>query len=124
VKLEFTEHGRIAANIVVERPETLDALHRDVRGLERALHQAGVSSDGDKLEYNLRGHDGNSRLGAGSHSLTDNSGDGHGPTTQEHPDTGQGSEAPLAERDMEPNATMSPPPWQRAWVSTGVDLEV
>ena len=38
-----------------DRPETLEALQRDARGLERALQDAGLRTDSNSLSFNLRG---------------------------------------------------------------------
>ena len=45
------------ARIVVDRSETLHLLQRDSRGLEQALNQAGLSTDGDSLNFSLRQQD-------------------------------------------------------------------
>ncbi len=55
VKLEFANDGRLSASIAVERPETLDLLQRDARGLERALQDAGIKTESGSLTFNLRG---------------------------------------------------------------------
>lgn len=41
--------------VTVERPETLELLQRDARGLERALQDAGLRTDSGSLNFNLRG---------------------------------------------------------------------
>jgi flagellar hook-length control protein FliK len=58
VKLEVTHDGRIAAVITAERSETLDMLQRDARALERALQEAGLKTDANSLQFNLRGENG------------------------------------------------------------------
>ncbi len=55
VKLESGNDGIIRASISAERSDTLDLLQRDVRGLERALQDAGVKTDSGSLSFNLRG---------------------------------------------------------------------
>lgn len=55
VKLENASDGTLRAVISAERPETLDLLQRDARGLERALQEAGVKTDSGSLSFNLRG---------------------------------------------------------------------
>jgi flagellar hook-length control protein FliK len=55
VKLENASDGTLRAVISAERPETLDLLQRDARGLERALQEAGVKTDSGSLNFNLRG---------------------------------------------------------------------
>ena len=54
VKLELGDSGRLSATVVVDRPETLDMMQRDARGLERALLQAGLDTDSDSLQFSLR----------------------------------------------------------------------
>ncbi len=60
VQLDLTHDGRVAAVVTAERSETLDLLQRDARGLERALLEAGLKTDSNSLDFNLRGdgHDG------------------------------------------------------------------
>ena len=53
VSIEFTKDGRVRAHLMVERPETLELLQRDQRGLEKALQEAGVESDKSSLEFSL-----------------------------------------------------------------------
>jgi flagellar hook-length control protein FliK len=55
VRLEFGHDGRLTATIAADRPETLDQLQRDARGLERALEAAGLKTDAGGLSFNLRG---------------------------------------------------------------------
>jgi flagellar hook-length control protein FliK len=55
VKLEIDEDKRVRAAVTVERPSTLELLQRDVRGLERALHSAGLMMEGGGLSFSL-GH--------------------------------------------------------------------
>ncbi len=56
VKLEVTQNGRVSANIIVDRPETLEMLRNDSRNLERALQDAGLDTRGGDLSFNLRDH--------------------------------------------------------------------
>jgi flagellar hook-length control protein FliK len=55
VKLEIDEEKRVTAAVTVERPSTLELLQRDVKGLERALHNAGLNMEGGDLSFSL-GH--------------------------------------------------------------------
>jgi flagellar hook-length control protein FliK len=55
VKLEIDEDKRTTATVTVERPSTLELLQRDIKGLERALHNAGLSLDSGDLSFSL-GH--------------------------------------------------------------------
>lgn len=54
IRLEMGDSGRLSATVVVDRPETLDMMQRDARGLERALQQAGLDADSDSLQFSLR----------------------------------------------------------------------
>jgi len=57
VKLEIDEDKRVTAAVTVERPSTLELLQRDAKGLERALHNAGLNMEGGDLSFSL-GHSG------------------------------------------------------------------
>ena len=58
VRLEVTADGRVQAVVTADRPETLEALQRDARGLERALQDAGLRTDSNSLSFNLKQRDG------------------------------------------------------------------
>ncbi len=53
VKLEIDEEKRVTAAVTVEKPSTLELLQRDVKALERALHDAGLKMDGNDLSFSL-----------------------------------------------------------------------
>src|SRR5262245_6616310 len=53
VKLDIDEDKRVTAAVTVERPSTLELLQRDVKGLERALHDAGLNMDAGDLSFSL-----------------------------------------------------------------------
>ena len=55
VKFELADSRLVHVVITADRPETLDLLQRDVRGLERALQDAGLSTDSGSLNFSLRG---------------------------------------------------------------------
>ncbi|HEX5327936.1 MAG TPA: flagellar hook-length control protein FliK [Acetobacteraceae bacterium] len=57
VKLDIDKDKRVTAAVTVERPSTLDLLQRDVKGLERALQDAGLNMDSGDLSFSL-GHGG------------------------------------------------------------------
>ncbi|KZL18006.1 Flagellar hook-length control protein FliK [Pseudovibrio axinellae] len=61
VSLEFSKDGRLRAHLVVERPETLELLQKDQRGLEKALQEAGVESEKSSLQFSLRQEGGGSQ---------------------------------------------------------------
>ena len=54
VRLKFHRNDQVSAVIAAERPDTLDALQRDARLLERSLHQAGLRLDSDGLTFSLK----------------------------------------------------------------------
>lgn len=54
VRLKVGADGIVRAAIHVERPETMDFMQRDARGLERALQDAGLKTDSGSLSFNLR----------------------------------------------------------------------
>lgn len=58
VKMELGGDGQVRASVLVEKPETLELLQRDARGLERALADAGLKTGGDGLQFSLRGEGG------------------------------------------------------------------
>jgi flagellar hook-length control protein FliK len=78
VKLELGDSGRLSATVVVDRPETLDMMQRDARGLERALQQAGLDADSDSLQFSLR-DGGDDAENAESDGLGDDPGQTAGP---------------------------------------------
>ncbi|MBF0128575.1 MAG: flagellar hook-length control protein FliK [Alphaproteobacteria bacterium] len=55
VKLELSSNHQVHAVITADRPETLELLKQDARGLEKALQDAGLKADGSSLSFNLRG---------------------------------------------------------------------
>ncbi|WP_282609738.1 flagellar hook-length control protein FliK [Pelagibius sp. Alg239-R121] len=55
VKMELSDDGTLRAVIAVDKPETLDLLQRDAKGLERALQNAGLQADSGSLNFSLRG---------------------------------------------------------------------
>ncbi len=77
VQLDVAADGRVHAVIAADKPETLDLLQRDARGLERALNDAGLRTDSGSLSFNLRGQNqfggmsGNGEPGGGFGSAAD-----------------------------------------------------
>lgn len=54
VRLELANDGRVQATITADRPETLEMLQKDARGLERSLADAGLKTDTSSLSFSLR----------------------------------------------------------------------
>jgi flagellar hook-length control protein FliK len=57
VKLDLGNDGFVKAVVSVDKPETFELFQRDLRGLERALQDAGLKTDSGSLSFNLRGED-------------------------------------------------------------------
>lgn len=57
IRLDFGADGKVQAAIFADRPQTLDMLQKDARGLEKALQNAGLQTDSGSLSFNLRGQD-------------------------------------------------------------------
>jgi flagellar hook-length control protein FliK len=60
IKMAFTDAGRVSAQIMVERPETLELLQREVRGMERAVEAGGHKMASEGISFNLDTGDGQS----------------------------------------------------------------
>ena len=65
VRMEVGKDGQVSAHIRADKPETLDLLQRDARGLERVLQDAGLRTDGNSLSFGLRGDNGAQGQGSG-----------------------------------------------------------
>ena len=65
VRVEIARDGRLTAHLTADRPDTLDALMRDARALERALNAAGLDLEDDALSFELRQHDAGDGSGPG-----------------------------------------------------------
>ncbi|GHF22645.1 flagellar hook-length control protein [Kordiimonas sediminis] len=52
VKMQF-ENGKMTAKVMAERPETLEILQRDVRGLERAIESGGQKAENISIDFSL-----------------------------------------------------------------------
>lgn len=60
VKMQFGADGKVAAQVMVERPETLSLLQREVRGLERAIESGGHQAENGGISFSLDTSDGES----------------------------------------------------------------
>jgi hypothetical protein len=59
VKLDIAKDGSVRGTFVADNPATLSSLLKDVRGLERALQDAGLRADPGSLQFSLGGQSGN-----------------------------------------------------------------
>ncbi len=55
IKLDIGSDGKVQGTVVADNPVTLNLLLKDVRGLERALQEAGLRADSGSLQFNLSG---------------------------------------------------------------------
>ena len=53
VKMVFGANGTVSAQVMVERPETLELLQREARGLERAIEAGGHKAEPGGISFNL-----------------------------------------------------------------------
>ncbi len=62
IRLQFGAEKTVKANLIVEKPETLLMLQRDMSALEKALQDAGLDTSGDSVNYEMasEGYDFNS----------------------------------------------------------------
>ncbi|WP_142848912.1 flagellar hook-length control protein FliK [Telmatospirillum sp. J64-1] len=75
VQLDLSE-GRIQAVVTADQRDTLELLQRDSRGLEQALKDAGLQTDSNSLNFQLRGQGGRGQSTASGHN--DGKGDAQG----------------------------------------------
>ena len=54
VRMEIARDGQLSATVLADRPETLELLQRDIRGLERALQEGGLKTDSQSFNFNLK----------------------------------------------------------------------
>ena len=74
VKLEVQANGQVQAIVTADRPETLDVLRQDARGLERALQDAGLKTDPNGLSFILRGEQQQQQQSHAQNGARDNGG--------------------------------------------------
>lgn len=98
IRMEISKDGLVRAVVAVDRPETLELLQRDAKGLERVLQDAGLQTDGDSLEFDLRGgndqaddaDDGAGGNGPADGELASQNIDGDGVAADQQGDEGSG----------------------------------
>jgi flagellar hook-length control protein FliK len=54
VRLDIAKDGQLSAIIMAEKPETLELLQRDIKGLEKALQQAGLDTNSKSFNFGLK----------------------------------------------------------------------
>ena len=54
VRLDIAKDGQLSAIIMAEKPETLELLQRDIKGLEKALQQAGLDTNSNNFNFGLK----------------------------------------------------------------------
>ena len=52
--MEIGKDGILTANVIAEKPETLERLQRDVRGLEKVLQEGGLKTDNQSFNFSLK----------------------------------------------------------------------
>ena len=77
VRLEVGNNGKVHAQIIADKPETLDLLRNEARNLEKALQDAGFDTGSGDLSFDLRNQEQNgdgekSGLATASGDSTDN----------------------------------------------------
>jgi len=65
VKMELTHDNRLMAVVTADNKDTLEALQRDAKELQKALHDAGLHTGNGDLNFNLRGQTGQGTDGDG-----------------------------------------------------------
>ena len=58
VRLDIAADGQLSAVIMAEKPETLELLQRDIKGLEKALQQAGLDTNSNSFNFGLKQNSG------------------------------------------------------------------
>jgi len=54
VRIDVDRNGQVTSHLTVEKPETLSMLRQDAPQLQRALNDAGLSTNGGGLQFSLR----------------------------------------------------------------------
>jgi flagellar hook-length control protein FliK len=71
VRLDVDKSGGVSTRLTVDRPETLQLLQNDARGLERALQSAGLKTEDGSLQFSLRQQSPDGSAGQQAQSGTD-----------------------------------------------------
>jgi flagellar hook-length control protein FliK len=76
IRMDINKDGLVRVIVTADNQAAFEMLQKDSRGLERALQQAGLQTDSNSLNFNLRGGE-NGHAGAGKRE--DGSGKGSAP---------------------------------------------
>jgi len=68
VRLDIAPEGQLTASITAEKPETLDLLQKDIRGLVKALQESGLNTNSNSFNFALRKDHENQLNGSASKS--------------------------------------------------------
>ncbi|WP_084608055.1 flagellar hook-length control protein FliK [Nisaea denitrificans] len=90
IRLEIGSDGAIRGTVIADKPETMELLQRDAKQLERALHDAGLKTGGDSLDFQMRGGGTNERQ-------QQQAGSGNGPLSQDGGDLDGSDEQPVTD---------------------------
>ena len=83
VRLDIAPEGQLTASITAEKPETLDLLQKDIRGLVKALQDSGLNTNSNSFNFALRKDQENPlNAGASKSDLNAESDDEDGETDQ------------------------------------------
>ena len=78
IKLSINADGKVQGTVTASNPATLELLSKDSKGLERALQDAGLTTDTGGLQFSLGNQSGNAQQHANGQAAagqTDSSGD-------------------------------------------------
>ena len=78
IKLSINADGKVQGTVTASNPATLELLSKDSKGLERALQDAGLTTDTGGLQFSLGNQSGNAQQQANGQAAagqTDSSGD-------------------------------------------------
>ena len=68
VRLDIAPEGQLTASITAEKPETLDLLQKDIRGLVKALQESGLNTNSNSFNFALHKDQENQLNGNSSNS--------------------------------------------------------
>lgn len=54
IKMHIAKDGRLHADIIASRPETIDMLQKDISGLEKAFNDAGYNADSRSFNFSFQ----------------------------------------------------------------------